>query len=91
MRDAKQGFTLIELLVVIAIIAVLMGILMPALSKVKEQAQGIACQGNLKGYSLAMVMYAQDHDENFVNPRKVYFETDDQLPGETAVGSYTFG
>ncbi|MEE9402505.1 MAG: prepilin-type N-terminal cleavage/methylation domain-containing protein, partial [Desulfobacteria bacterium] len=47
------AFTLIELLVVIAVIAVLMAILMPALRKAKEQAQSAACQGNLKGFTLA--------------------------------------
>jgi len=84
----QRGFTLIELLVVIAIIAVLMGILMPALRKVKEQAQSIVCRGNLKGFALATAMYAQEHDDNFVNARKAYFTTDQRLPGETIGGSH---
>jgi type II secretory pathway pseudopilin PulG len=70
-------------LVVIAVIAVLMGILMPALNKAKKQAQSIACQGNLKGYTLATAMYAQENNDNFVNPRKVYFTSDARLPGES--------
>ena len=52
----SRAFTLIELLVVIAIIAVLMAILMPALRKAKEQAQSAACQGNLKGFTPAVVL-----------------------------------
>ena len=89
MRTAKQGFTLIELLVVIAIIAVLMGILMPALNKVKEQAMAIACQGNLKGYALATAMYNQDSDGKFVDARFSYFSQMQPYPGETAQGSYS--
>ena len=79
----KKGFTLIELLVVIAIIAVLMGILMPALQKVKRQAESIVCKGNLKGFALATTMYAQENENKFVNARKCYFRTDQKLPGET--------
>ncbi|MCH8215241.1 MAG: type II secretion system protein [Planctomycetes bacterium] len=89
MSAAKKGFTLIELLVVIAIIAVLMGILMPALTKVKEQAMAIACQGNLKGYALATAMYNQDSDGKFVDARFSYFSQMQPYPGETAQGSYS--
>ncbi len=57
------GFTLIELLVVIAIIALLMAILMPALSYVRKQARSSACQSNLRQLCLAMNLYALDHDD----------------------------
>jgi len=57
-----RGFTLIELLVVIALIALLMGILMPALRKAREVARMIACGGNQKQVILALATYAQDND-----------------------------
>jgi prepilin-type N-terminal cleavage/methylation domain-containing protein/prepilin-type processing-associated H-X9-DG protein len=58
----KKGFTLIELLVVIAIIAMLLAILMPALSKVKKIAQRVVCGTNLKGLGTAHNLYAHDSD-----------------------------
>ena len=77
-----RGFTLIELLVVIAIIAVLMGILMPALKKVRNQAQSSACQGNLRNFALAVQMYAQDYDDRFCHPGSCYFSQLAPYPGE---------
>ncbi len=58
----KTGFTLIELLVVIAIIAVLMGIMLPAMAKIKESARATICRSNLKNIGLAVAMYLDDND-----------------------------
>ena len=63
MKHFKAAFTLIELLVVIAIIAVLMGILMPALRKARNQAQGVKCRSNLRQVGMGANMYAQDYDQ----------------------------
>ena len=60
-----RGFTLIELLVVIAIIALLMAILMPALARVKQQAESAACKANLKQWATVYAMYTQDNDDKF--------------------------
>jgi len=62
----KKGFTLIELLVVIAIIAMLLAILMPALSKVKKIAQRVVCGTNLKGLGTAQTVYANDYEDRYV-------------------------
>jgi prepilin-type N-terminal cleavage/methylation domain-containing protein/prepilin-type processing-associated H-X9-DG protein len=59
----RRGFTLIELLVVIAIIALLMGILMPALQRVKKQARTVYCLSSLKQIGIAMTAYAFDNDD----------------------------
>ena len=61
----KRAFTLIELLVVIAIIALLMGILMPALQRVRKQTRAAACQSNLRHWGLIFKMYIDDNDSKF--------------------------
>lgn len=60
---SKKAFTLMELLVVISIIALLMSIMMPALSKVKDIARETVCKSNLRQMGLGMALYTQDYDD----------------------------
>ncbi len=68
----RKGFTLIELLVVIAIIAILAAILFPVFAKAREKARQTACLNNQKQIDLAILMYAQDHDEAFPTSGNVW-------------------
>ena len=78
LRQSSVAFTLIELLVVIAIIAILAGMLLPALSKAKAKAQGISCLSNLKQLGMAWTMYTHDFEDR-VPPNVGLISSDPQM------------
>ncbi len=65
--NKNKGFTLVELLVVIAIIALLMGVLLPALNKAREQGKRIVCMNNIKQLTTGWTMYADTYSDKIVN------------------------
>ncbi|MBN1456406.1 MAG: prepilin-type N-terminal cleavage/methylation domain-containing protein [Sedimentisphaerales bacterium] len=82
----RKAFTLIELLVVISIIALLLSILMPALSKVKEQGRMTICRSNEKGLVLGAILWSEDHDDWAIATD--WFKPEGENETESALGPY---
>ncbi|MBO4630476.1 MAG: prepilin-type N-terminal cleavage/methylation domain-containing protein [Lentisphaeria bacterium] len=75
-------FTLIELLIVISIIAILAGMLLPALNSARRKAHGISCLNNLKQSGLALTSYASDWKDSFPVIHTGTFANPEEIPGE---------
>src|SRR5438034_1222189 len=83
-QHPPKGFTLIELLVVIAIIAILAAMLLPALAKAKQKAQGIQCLSNGRQLALGWLMYAHDNNDRIV------YASDDGTGGNNPLNKYAW-
>jgi len=88
----QAAFTLVELLVVIGIMALLMGMLMPALSKARQQAVSLACQANLRTCGQMMILYAQDNkDALFPHKLGAAYPPAERWPTKVFAGAMSAG
>jgi prepilin-type N-terminal cleavage/methylation domain-containing protein/prepilin-type processing-associated H-X9-DG protein len=88
-KNHPRAFTLIELLVVIAIIALLIGVLLPALGKARDSARQVKCQSNIRQLSIALNQYATDFKE-FFPPNANDLKDKDPIDGRTVSGHYWY-
>jgi len=84
LRRRARGFTLVELLVVIGIIALLVGILLPALNKARQQSIAVQCASNLRQIGLLLQMYANDNNGYYPNSS---WENGDELFTQGQIGT----
>ena len=78
-RRSGAAFTLVELLVVIGVIALLIGMLLPALTRSRQQSNSVVCQSNLRQIGLAMLMYADQYD-GFLFPPEMGYDAQHVIP-----------
>lgn len=89
MRGKRNGFTLIELLVVVSIIALLVSILLPSLSKAREQAKSAVCMSHIKQIGIALPMYVMDYNDAIPPYRDMYHHSADDSFTDPAGTTYT--